>query len=282
MTEQEKNDLYQTYKKRIYYMAYRYRFLNREIDEVVGWANIGFVKALNYFEQNPDVPFGSIVYGYMKDEIFSNMNRPSLKIKSLQSSIGNVKGDEGSSLETMIASEEMQNEIDIEGLFENALTSFADIERKISIDFFLNGLSPTELAKKHRVSRTWITKVQRHSRILLKKYLVDNDIIGETVDYLMATKQPKELENRDAREITPVKKRDYGKIKYILHNYPFLGHRDIAIILKLKTSSISVLLEFSTVGYLKCGEDCSVHDQVERYVQKWYPGQAAGTLEIVN
>jgi RNA polymerase sigma factor (sigma-70 family) len=282
MTEEEKNDLYQQYKKRIHYLAYRYKYISSDTDDIVGWANVGFVKAMNYWEQNREIPFGTIVYVYMKKEIFENMRRPALKVTSLQAPVKAGKNEEGSALESLIASEEMQNEINIEDLFEKALTSFADIEKDISADFFLNGLSPGDIAKKYRVSRAWITKVQRQSRILLKKYLVDNDIVGDTVDYLVATKQPKENENRDTGVISPIKKNHYGKIKYIVHMYPFLSHRDIAIILKLKTSSIAQLLEYKTVGYLKSGGDESVHEQVERYVRKWYPSYRASEVSLLK
>ncbi|PAF33937.1 hypothetical protein CHH69_18570, partial [Terribacillus saccharophilus] len=99
--------------------------------------------------------------------------------------------------------------------------------------------------------------------------MADNDIIETTVDYLLVSNNNAHKQELKHTEYEAIKKQDYGKLKYIINYYPFLSHRDIAIVLGLKTSSISQLLENKTIGYLKSGEDITVHDEVERYVQKW-------------
>jgi RNA polymerase sigma factor (sigma-70 family) len=283
MTEQEKNDLYLKYKKRIYYIANRYHFLDDDIDEIAAWGAIGFVKALNYSEDHPDIPFDALVFSRVKSEIFENYKKDRNKEVSIHAPVSGASEDEVT-LENFLSADEIlvHDELDILDLIEKALRHEKKADRQVAIDLFLNGLSQTEVVKKHRISSGVITKLKRRAQIKIKKYLVDNDIIEGTVDYLLVNKKNAAKAQSKPVERQPVRKEDYGKIKYIINNYPFLSNCDLAVILDLESSSISQLLEYKTAGYLKTTEDATVYEEVECYLRKWYPGQAAGQLLVIS
>jgi RNA polymerase sigma factor (sigma-70 family) len=284
VTEQEKNDLYLKYKKRIYFIANRYRFLDPDIEEIAAWGALGFAKALNYHEKNPDLSLDAIIFSRVKIEIFDNLKRDRSNEVSMHAPVAVGKDGEGATLESFLAADEVlvHDELDVARLINKALRKEKKTDREIAADLFLFGLDSSAIAKKYNISKGVITKIKRRSQIKIKKYMADNDIIESTVDYLLVSNNNANKQELKHAEYEAIKKQDYGKLKYITNHYPFLSHRDIAIVLGLKTSSISQLLENKTIGYLKIGEDITVHDQVERYVQKWYPGQAAGQLVVIS
>ncbi|PAF34024.1 hypothetical protein CHH69_18035, partial [Terribacillus saccharophilus] len=155
MTEQEKNDLYLKYKKRIYFIANRYRFLDHDIEEIVAWGALGFAKALKYHEENPELPLDAVIFSRVKSEMFENLKRDRSNEVSMHAPVAIGKDGEGATLESFLAADEVlvHNELDVVRLINKALCKEKNTDREIAVDLFLNGLEPSVIAKRYNISK---------------------------------------------------------------------------------------------------------------------------------
>ncbi|KAB2334276.1 sigma-70 family RNA polymerase sigma factor [Bacillus mesophilum] len=282
LTEIEKEDLYHKHKGIVFYVAYKFRFLDKDIEEIRGWGFVGFVKAINQYEKNLEWDFSSIAFTAVKKEIIKNyLKRGSVpKSQSMQEMAYVGKEGKGKTVEEFLVDENQLSFgiVDISVMIKEALFEETEKNRRMILDYLLAGKEADVIAKEYKTTSVVFRKVLRRGQALIKQYLVNNDVI---LDYLMYpsddTKKEKKIINH--KEIS---RDDYGKFKYIFKSFPYLRTTEIAILLNTSSYAVSNLLDYPTAAYYKAKADDSIKQKVLQYVKKKYPERLAGELTITS
>lgn len=280
LSDDEKNALVLKYQKIVFWMANRYRFFDPEIEEVQAWCFLGLAKAINTYEENPDRDFPTLAFPIIKTEIYSQYKkkRVLLNEKSLDEKVLAGKDGKGQTLGELLPDNHsiMFDENDIQSMVEEAIFEESVVNQKIILDWLLTQKELEDIAKEHTVSLTIVKRTVRRGQILIKQYLVNNDII---LDYLNHPSQDREKPPRKCvnNKISP---NDYGKIKYIKRNFPYLSVADIATLLDTSSLYINELLNYRPTTYISAQVDESIGQVVLEYVKNKYPERIPGEVVI--
>ena len=79
--------------------------------------------------------------------------------------------------------------------------------------------------------------------------------------------------DKELKPTMAMKSENYAKLKYVNETFPFLRQKDMANILGVAASQISMALK--TSNYKVAKADPSIQEHAENYVKKYYPDKAA-------
>ena len=295
LTEQEKTDLFNEYKKIVYSVAHRYRFLDTVFDDIAGWGFVGFVIAINRYEKllmesnekkiegaeessaTDTLEFRQILYFEVKAEILRNYRgKPSENsMTSLQGGIYEGEGESSITLDMALVEDRRLefSEGEILSLMGNALNKETKVDREITIAFYMRNKTIGELSKEFNQSQTYISRTAKRGQAVIKKYLKDHDILIENTSE--ESRRPNSIEARKPKKriqtYNPIKDVDYGKVKYLISNYPFLSIDEMAKLVNVSPFSLLELLSFPTVKFSGAGSDDSIEIEAKKYVDLLYP-----------
>lgn len=275
LTESEKEELFSKHQGIVRYIANRYRYFD-ELEDVLGWGYIGFVKAINKFEKRKDLSFQVIAFPMVKAEILNHYRGTNFSYEEKSLDEGVHDDDEsGASLGDFIESEEFTYSMDdISSMFEEALFEQTDVKKNVTIDHFLNDKSAEYLSKEYNLKVTQVRRMYRRGKGLVKQYLVNNGIIIENVANPSEEVKKKEgvINHRE------IKSDEYGKMKYLLKYFSDLSINDLAILLETSTYMITQLLSYRSATYYSTPLDDSIKRRATRYYKKKYPERIAGPI----
>ncbi|NEU29950.1 sigma-70 family RNA polymerase sigma factor [bacterium LRH843] len=277
LTEDEKEDLVNKHKNIVYYYANRYRFLDLDKEEIQGWGFVGLAQAINEYEEKRDLEFSTIAFFRVRQEIFNNYRRRPQQAVSLQSTVSN---DVDKTVEEYLMDESggiLFDEEYIRHLIKEALAKEQRLHKIINIDWLLTLKTSEEIAKENRITLSSVRKIQRQGQALIKRYLINNDVISE----YLGNGQSK-IEKRAIIKHEGFTRDDYRKIKYIRREFPYLSRYDIALILKTSHQKVSELLKSPTLSYIGCSADDTIKENVMQYSKRKYPAQTPGEVVIYN
>lgn len=296
-TEEEKTELYQKHKGIVYYIANRLRYLDTDFEDILGWGFLGFVVALNKYEEvekqgqckendgNKHIPtLAQLTFTCVRTEILKHYRkRPAESgFISLQKPIGGEGAT--TTLEGKIADESWFDfsKKNIMELMNKALEKETEINRKITIDFFVAGKTIEGISKETHKSTTYITRTTRRGQAVIKKYLVDHDILEETESYEVEGRIEEASKRIDTYR--SVGEDDFRKVKYIRKTYPFLSWNEIASFLQVSPHSLIELLRYPTAKYHSSGSqvDKTIEAEVFEYAKFLYPGHLPGEVVVVQ
>src|SRR5690625_3796748 len=186
LSDCEKHELYLKHKGIVFDVANRHRYLDKEIEDIRGWGFIGFVEAINYYEKNPQISFQAIAYGRVRMEILKNYRKRRSENKniSLQEEIFTGKDGSGKTLEEYIPHDNQltYDDKDIVKMINEAIFEESAKNKNVVMDYLIAGKDIGQIAQEHGIPRQQVNKIQRQGMALIKRYLVNNDII---FDHLM-------------------------------------------------------------------------------------------------
>lgn len=270
LTNNEMNDLYEEHKGIIYYMANRYRHLDDDLEELIGWSNLGYAKAMFKYQSDNNIHLVNTVFSEIQDIIRQVYYRGSTKGTS-ESSLY-IMTEDGTELIDFMAEEFFSySEREIAKMIEQALFEEEVVDRGIAIDSILRDKQVNEIANETKLPKLRVRRSITKGEILLKQYLSNNGLIS---DYLLYGKARKAKVHDYIRITTE----DMAKIKYMKLYHQHLKIYDIAKILNLDYYPISVLFEYPTTNYLRVVPDESIKNKVETYCKIHHPERMASKV----
>jgi RNA polymerase sporulation-specific sigma factor len=278
LSEQEKNELVMKYKRIVYYIGNRCDFLDKDKEEIIGWGFYGLAKAINDFEKDRDICLEAVIFSKIKSEVFrhySQNRRPKSEV-SLHLDFNSGKDGNSRTLEDLIASENQLSFTlnEIRNMIEEAIFEEKPKNKKIILDWLFAEKSIDEIAKESGISQTLVKRTQRRGHALIKQYLINNDVILENL-LDPSEEQKKEKKTTNCKKISSF---DYGKLKYMQKNFPFLNVNDLAQIMCASSYEIMKLFDYPTSEYVRVSADQSIHEKVIMYIKRKYPERLPGEV----
>lgn len=262
-------------------MCHRYSFFD-DFDEILGWGYLGLAKAINKFEEDPDIPFVRIAFSMVKQEIFNAYKRRKVKgnDRSIDEDVFTDEAGKETALKEFLVSEDQidYSESDIITLFDEALFEESVNKKNITIDYYLNDKSLNEIANHYGISAVNVTKSHRRGKELIKRYLVNNGVILEHVSKPSSGVIKKE----NITNHKTLNDEDLAKIKYIRHRHKNLRINDIAKLLNTSSYMISQLIYYPTTTYLRIPQDESIKNLVEQYSKESYPEREPSEVKVYS
>lgn len=270
-TEEEKDELVEGHRNIIWYIARRFSFFDDDVEEIAGWGFLGLAEAISNYEENRDINFVDEVFYRAKAEIFRRyrkQDKPKSE-NSLEKELYAGDGGESFTIAHTLSAENQltYNEFDMLKMINKAMSRSQEIEKNVVKVWLITGKCIEEIAKEYNITASQAKSISRRGQTLIKKYLVDNDIISE---YLA---NPASKQKRPIGEIKRVRPEDYGKVRYITINYKDLGSNDISTILNLSSYAVRDLMDYPPTTYRKYKPDASVKAKVDRYYKENYRGR---------
>lgn len=275
LTDLEKNQLAEQYTYIVRHLAYKHRYLDSDIEEVMGWGFLGLAKAINAYEKNPDISFQSQAYPIVKAEMYNNCRQreSSKAIVSLSSEV-NSNGEYA--LEEFIATVTLDiSEDSIYELVRGSIRKMKKQDQLIIEEMLLNDKELDEISEEFGISKAYASRIRRRGIALVTKYLDDNDI----VDVAAHSEKNKYIKKKSA--IPGIVEKDYGKLKYLQVAFPELSIDDIAKVLNVNFASLQQLYLIMPIGYRKASLDSSIQNNAYEYVKAKYPERLPGELKII-
>jgi DNA-directed RNA polymerase specialized sigma subunit len=279
LSELEKNELVQKHEGIVQAIAYKYRYFDRDFDDIKGWGFVGLAKAILAYEKDRECDLVSLIFVKVKQEIYSQYKKAKISPflqTSLQAEL--LKDSTGYALDDLLSDENalVFSEKDMKSMVATALFEETEISRKVTMDYLFTQKELKDIAKENRLSEVLVKRTVRRGQALIKNYLVDNDII---LDYLMHPNEERKKQKNiiNHKKIFP---QDYGKVKYIGINFPYLTANDLAILLDTSSYAVTELWNYPTTAYIRALPDDSIRNQVLKYCKRKYPERLPGPLMV--
>lgn len=277
LTEDEKNELVNKFKKAVHYYGYKYRFLDNDIEEIKGWGFLGLSKAINHYDSNRNVPIEKIVFRFIKQEVFRvYFVKP--QPKSSESIDKEIYSDGDTTLGQTLEAEKFFLYREIKIAAEEALFEQSDIFKKVTMDYFFSPKSLDELSTEYEVPREKLKKMYRRGQALIKQHLINNDII---VSYLTNPNEEKK-QNEKVINQKPIPPADYGKLRYLRRYFTELTIGDLAILLNTSTFMVKQLLDYPTTTYTTSKLNDSIKNKANQYFKKKYPEKVPSEVIVIQ
>lgn len=262
----------------IRYMANKYRYLD-EYDDLISWGYIGFMNAINEQKEKLELELAPLIFKHIKlvyiKEYFNKQQEMSERNVSTSEKMVGKDGIEGDELLDSFEGESFHyTEQDIKQMLIESLFEESDLSRDLIIDFFLGGMSTEELQMEYNIKPNQISKIIRKGSSLIKRYLINNDLINEWA------MDPRESIIKKIEPIKALTAEQCRQLKYIRKTYPLLNRYDLANVLDCDIRSINYTLDYPTTTYIRYGLDESINDVAINYIKKHYPYMLPSEVEI--
>lgn len=275
LSEEEKTNLVLDHKRIIYYMANRYRFIENDFDEAIGWCYLGMANAIAEYQQDTSEEFSDIAFReiskVLKNAYFKTSQR--YEYSSLDEP---VKGYDDLTLGDSLTTEsDFYDAQDIYRMIDEALFEEEIESKEMLLDYLIEEISMNEISDKRNHRLPYVRRVIRRSIELLRLYLLNNDIISEYLLY-------PSTEGHKIKEYKPLDNIDRGRIKYLNKAYPFLRAYDLGIILNIDAQSIATVVDYPTSSYVRAIPDETIEKQAIEYCKQNYYERLPGELVVYN
>ncbi|ADU30994.1 sigma-70 family RNA polymerase sigma factor [Evansella cellulosilytica] len=279
LTDEEKHDLVLRYQYIVYDIAYHYRFLDRDIEDIRGWGYVGLVNAINDFEKCSDIDLKVMAYPRIKREILKQYSkRPSEKEISIQKEVFTGKNGSSKTLEEYLTDEHQSyyNESDIYSMLEQALITEEELLKKVTLDYLLREKDIASLSSIYEIPKQKVTRYCRRGKTIIKQFLINNGIIR----YQAREMNENKIKEKKQRSLKNINNSDYGKIKYLRKYFPYLNFDDIASLIGTSSFCVSEIIDYPTATYLRATLDGTIKDQALEYCKKKYPNRIPGDVTV--
>jgi len=299
--KEAEREFFESNKKFSFYIAKKFANTNVEIDDLAGYAQIGFLKAYHTFDPSKDIKFATYSSRCMINEIlmFLRRNKKHAYIDSLDRILITDGNGNGITLREIIPSDEnIEDEVELSMIstsVKDFVFSLPERDRLIIIMKFEEGKTQAEIGNALGISQSYISRICKRLRNRIKRYiekgegvvnkpkivnlnpkLVNKPIAKKIIPPTPKIETPKIETIKDAPKINkPIIKEmenmtkanpKISQVKFINENYPQLKAKDIAIILGVGQNTVATYKFHSKSEDIK--PDASIKDAVEAYIAK--------------
>jgi RNA polymerase sporulation-specific sigma factor len=274
--------LYLKNKKFIHHLANKYFSMGFTRDDIVSFCNTGYMKAYRSFD--PSKGFLWITYASrcMENEIMMENRKVKRERLTLSTSMA-AKTSEKDGNELTIG-DLITNDEDVE-ILNDEIAAINEVfgiylkkeqnERLLYIfnEYFLKGRLQADIAAELNISQSIISRGY-------KKIVEKLRIIAVSINLIPSATIAKPIKKiRTEVHLSPPQKQ---QIYYVLVNYPELGTKAVAAIVGTDHVATSLYIHRINIAYyVSIVADDSIEDEVQKYLQEYYPERMPSEVALV-
>ncbi|WP_407270026.1 sigma-70 family RNA polymerase sigma factor [Radiobacillus sp. PE A8.2] len=281
LSEKEKEELIEKHQGIVHDIAKRYGYYD-EKEELIGWGNIGLVRAINYYEKNPNKPFVSIAFSMVKTDIMNQYKRNRSRLEGSEISLQQEASVGGKTIEDYlgIVEDVYYTEEDIIEMIEKSLKKEKDeMMKNITIEYYMGGKDLGELSDRYSITKSKVKKLHRRGKAIIIQHLINNDYL---INYAFASPSKETINRLKIVNHRKVHSSEFGKIKFLFKYFSqySISIRDVAILMNTSTYMITKLVNYKTADYLDAPYDETIEKKAMQYFKDKYPERMPSDIKV--